>query len=182
MSGIRYRMVGGFNPSVRIAYPGGGHSAIEVLNPVTGRWSYFDPYLDILAMNLSAGELATDHRDTKIFNINPKFAQFGPYLSASDLFKYRIYYDNQMRMRPFTMPMLFGREQDYGKQWSLNVAPQFTAAELFPHSIRIHVRARYIFAGGKMIRHFTERYDKYDDVTATPWAQTSFVVPMNSAE
>jgi hypothetical protein len=182
MSGIRYRMVDGFNPLVRLAYPGGGHTAIEALNPATGRWSYVDPYLDILQMNVSARELAAERRDIKIYNIDPPYSQFGPYLSVGGLFEYRGYFDNQERMPGATMPMLFGREEQYGKQWALHVAPKFAAADLFPHAIRIYVRARYIFAGDKTIRHFNDAYDKYEDVTATPWAQTSFVIPMSSAE
>ncbi|MCO5092217.1 transglutaminase-like domain-containing protein [Bosea sp. (in: a-proteobacteria)] len=179
MNGIRYRGVAGFSPSARVVYPGGGHSAIEVMNPETSEWSYVDPYLDVLLMDVSAEEIARNKEFERFFvyGIESRFRGFGTSVTLNRLFKYRIYYDKLKRQPTITMSRLFGEEYRYGMTWPLNIAPKFSAEDLFEEKKTIYVRARYIFSGSQQIQYNPEKREPIEgSVIATEWATTSFEV------
>jgi len=178
MNGIRYRTVSGFSPRVRVAYPGGGHSAIEVFSPDTRRWSYVDPYLDVFLPGESVESIvrAGKYNDLEIYPVESKFRDLGDSVSLNRLFEYHVYSDSLGRLPTVGMPRLFGRTDDYGLQWKLNTAPVFTAKELFPEEMTIYVRARYVFAGETPVRHFNDFTPPAGPVTASPWGTMSFTV------
>lgn len=164
MSSIRFRGVSGFPPKARVLTNGrGGHSAIEALNPATGKWSYFDPYLDILAIDVSAAELAgSEIGETPVYTITKarQSSAYNPDITVAELFEYRRYWDKRTRRQPASMLQLFGRVDAYGVGWKLSEAPEFPADALFAEQRTIHVRARYVMSGGRV----------------TPWAVISFEI------
>lgn len=179
MNGLRYRGVAGFNPLVRQAKPGGGHSAIEVYDPDAMTWSYFDPYLGILVPGMSAQKIAysRDLKDIPIYELYGALPQIDERVTLRDLFRYRIYYDKRARLPMANMPTLFGRETSYGLDWALREAPQFSADQLFPEGgVRIHVRARYIFSDVAP-KHYAKPLGQPAHIVASPWSVTSFVAP-----
>jgi hypothetical protein len=177
ISGYRYRTVGGFNPTLRNAYPGGGHAAIEVLNEK--KWEYMDPYLD----NYVPGVGTTDFSHHPIGNTliarvdRTKFpsAQFED-LTLANLFRYRMYSDAAGRLPPATMLQLAGAEDRYGRDWEpRKITPdeQLDIDRDLPKDVQIHVRARYILAACAVSQGFscTDRAAR-----ASQWAQASFTI------
>ena len=179
MNGIRYRGVGGFPPKARALLKGnGGHSAIEVLNPRTGKWGYFDPYLDFLAVDVQARDLKdVPLGQTETYRLAGRVAApvYKDYVNLGELFTYRLYFDKLRRQRPMSSLQLGGSSDTYGKDWPLNQAPEFARADLFPEEIRIFVRARYGFAGDAGMER-SQFAGPLVPIRVTPWATTSFTV------
>lgn len=177
MSGYRYRGVAGFHPVVREIYPGGGHSAIEVHD---GRgWSYLDSYLDIMAPGIPASRLRESrYGELPVYPLpeEERGGRLGSHVTLRELFAYRIYFDKLGRLPTINMFSLGGDEESYGLQWPLELAPEFAPHELFPAQIRIHVRARHLFAGGARIEHVSSPLPWPQEAMVSPWGQTSFVV------
>lgn len=185
MNGLRYRIVTGFNPRYRVAVPEGGHSAIEVFDSQTGRWSYLDSYLDAFFPGVSAHDLATGSDPASeipaVTTLVRTHQQFGPSITFGQLFKVRSYGDNLTRL-----PMVSGLrlanglgESAYGLSWPLNKARPRPVRDLFPAAQTIYVRARWVFAGsrtvlpaegGEPLLGPTER------PVASPWGTASFTV------
>ena len=122
MRGVRYRLVSGFNPIIREIYPGGGHSAIEVL--VDGKWSFVDAYLDVHAVGKAAKDLTTSdefagYHVFAIDNSTYPEEKYGKTMTLGKLFRYRMYSDLGGRDVTNSMVNLDGREEEYGLHWEL---------------------------------------------------------------
>jgi hypothetical protein len=190
MNGIRYRIVAGFNPKLRVIFPDGGHSAIEVLDPESYEWSYVDAYFDILLAGTSAATLASLQRGAAAIPAawlqKPHHqAIFGKMISLGQLFKYRTYGDQHSRLPMISMLRLNSGagEREYGRGWTLNVVEPQTVDVLFAERRTIYVRARYITAEGHTIQPLGEPPQVLapsHKVKASPWATTSFeIFPRN---
>jgi hypothetical protein len=176
INGYRYRTVGGFNPTFRNAYPGGGHAAIEVLNGK--KWEYMDPYLDSYVPGVGIADFS--HHpvgNTLIARVDrTKFpsAQFED-LTFANLFRFRMYSDAAGRLPPATMLQLAGAEDQYGRDWELRKITPDERLDIdrdLPRHVQIHVRARYVVAACAVSR------DACADpaARASPWAQASFAI------
>jgi hypothetical protein len=180
LNGIRYRAIAGFNPLIRQIYPGGGHTAIEVLSPNTNKWSYIDSYLDIYLPGVSGKELINSQLAKKVlvYLISSKYDQtiYGEALYLSDLFLYRQYNDPFGRMAPLTMLQLRGDESLYGLKWDLETVTDYSIEELFPLEIKVFVRGRYIITDGQTVEHASSMKSVSRYYRASPWAYGSFVV------
>lgn len=152
VNGYRYRMVAGFNPIMRQIRPAGGHSAIEVLDPAAGRWSYVDPYLDILAPGVAAEQFAGHPvGNSWIYDVDTSKhdpAVFGTHLTLAGLFRYRRYGDVAGRLPMASMLQLAtAGEARYGLDWPLRPAEiAFDPAKDLPETATIHVRGRYVLS------------------------------------
>jgi len=177
MNGYRYRNISGFNPQARVTYPGGGHSAVEVFDGEA--WSYLDSYLDVLTDGVPAARLGdSKYADLPIYALPESYhdGPLGTMLTLENLFAYRTYYDKLNRLPAASMLLLEGNEEVYGLQWPLNVAPEWSPRELFADELTIHVRARYIFAGGESLAHVSEPAPAPSQIRVSPWGHTSFTV------
>jgi len=156
INGLRFRTVGGFNPTVRTAYPGADHAAIEVLRS-DGTWGYMDPYLDVYSPGVSAkgfsghpvGGIVAFEIDRKKF----KSAEFGNRVTLADLFKYRMYSDSGGRLPPAAMTQLIGAEEHYGRNWELrdlNPDEHLDIDRDLPRRLEVYVRGRYIISNCRM--------------------------------
>jgi hypothetical protein len=179
LNGLRFRTVGGFNPTLRNVYPGAGHASIEVLRS-NGDWEYLDPYLDAYSPGTSAANFR-DHPlgSTVIFRVDRKryaSAALPINVTLSDIFKYRIYSDSAHRLPPATMLQLTDGEQQYGQSWPLRLLKPSEHLNLqrdLPQQFRVYVRGRYIVSKCRVV-HDISCADP--DARASPWAETSFVV------
>jgi hypothetical protein len=182
LSGIRYRGVAGYHPAVKAlrGFDGSGHSAIEVWSEQ--KWSYLDAYLDIYTPGVSSKDLASGdpHGSIPVRSIvEERRASTGPQmLAAGDLFKVRLYYDKRNRLPLASMFELQGMESSYGSDWQLDTAPAYRPEELFPEEITIHVRGRYMFAGGARIVHPSEPapQGKAEELRLSPWSEVRITV------
>jgi len=179
LNGIRFRTVGGFNPTIRNIYPGAGHASIEVLRS-NGQWEYLDPYLDAY----EPGTNAENFRDrplgrTVIYEVDRKrfrSPQLPAKVTLTDLFKYRIYSDSALRLPSATMLQLMGGEQQYGSDWPLRSVEDSERLDLardLPRQFTVYVRGRYILSKCK-VAHDVSCGDP--EARASPWAEASFVV------
>jgi hypothetical protein len=158
MNGVRYRIVEGFNPRVRVFVPKGGHSAIEVFDPGAQRWSYLDSYLDLYVPGVSAQQLAAQAVPASQIPVSrivrPHHqAVLGETLILGPLFKFRRYGDNLSRLPMISMLRLrydVG-EDEYGTGWRLNTVTPRPLSELFPERQTIYVRARYVLGGAAAV-------------------------------
>ena len=177
INGYRYRTAGGFNPTFRNAYPGGGHAAIEVFNGK--KWEYMDPYLDNHVPGVGITDLSHHPAgNTLIARVNrTKFpsAQFED-LTLANLFRYRMYSDAAGRLPPATMLQLAGAEDHYGLDWELRKITPDERLDIdrdLPKHLQIHVRARYIVTACA-VSHAVSCADRA--ARASPWAQASFTI------
>lgn len=184
MNGIRYRTVEGINPRYRVVWPDHGHSAVEVLDPVSRRWSYLDSYLDVYLPDVSAQQLATGGAAASKLAVasiaGPQHRTlFGPSTLLGSLFKYRRYGDNLSRL-PMTSALKLrtgAGEDEYGMDWTLNTARARPASELFAERQTIHVRARYVLAGSATLAALGKPQGLMglnDRPVASPWGTTRF--------
>jgi hypothetical protein len=181
VNGLRYRLVGGFSPRWRLIFPGGGHAAIEVLDPATRKWSYADPYLDVFAHQVSAEEVA-QHELGRLPVFTPEDdkvpTSFGAQMELRELFRFRTYGDFSMRLPMARMTQLFGREHDYGLTWPLRKrSVELQLDKDIPERTTIFVRARYL-ASDCPIRFGGEKLPICDPskTTASPWTMKSFEI------
>jgi hypothetical protein len=177
INGYRYRTVGGFDPTFRNAYPGGGHAAIEVLNGK--KWEYMDPYLD----NYIPGVGITDFSHHPVGNTliarvdRTKFpsAQIED-LTLANLFRFRMYSDAAGRLPPATMLQLSGAEDHYGRDWELRKITPDERLDIerdLPKHVQIYVRARYIVAACAV----SQAVSCADPTArASEWAQASLTI------
>ena len=179
LNGLRFRTVGGFNPTVRNIYPGGGHASIEVLRS-DGTWEYMDPYLDAYASKTNAENFRERPLgSTVVFTVDKRKYRSGELPDAvtlADLFKYRIYSDSADRLPPATMLQLIGDEQAYGRDWSLRQIEPHETLDLdrdVPDRFKVYVRARYVVSRCK-ISHDVSCGDP--EARASAWADASFDV------
>lgn len=149
MQGIRYRLASGFNPLIRQYYPGGGHSAIELL--IDGKWSFIDAYLDIQAIGVAASQLASsEYADYHVFAIdNSRCPEeiCGKSMTLGKLFRYRSYSDLGRRNITHSMVNLNGDEGSYGRDWDLRTLGDDERLDLKKDVItkqKLHVRGRYM--------------------------------------
>jgi len=183
MNGIRYRIVEGFNPRLRVVLPRSGHSAIEVFDPATRHWSYVDSYLDLYVPGVSAQQLAGNALPasrTPVIETPPhERATFGPWITLGTLFKYRRYGDNLSRMPMTSMLRLRAdaSEDAYGTGWALNAVKPRPAQELFAERQTIYVRARYVVGGAPAVAalgHPGVVLRPSDRPVASPWSTARF--------
>ena len=118
------------------SFASGGHSAIEAYDPGSRKWSYFDPYFDILLPNASAQELAANKESASnipaVYVERPQHQDlFGKWVTLGQLFKYRVYGDHLNRLSNISMLRLAAGagEAAYGRTWSLNHAEPRPAQE-----------------------------------------------------
>ena len=159
LNGIRYRGVSGFNPLYRVVFPGGGHSSIEVFDDQRQKWRYVDSYLDVLSDDgiesfdsNQAGSLPVYSADERYLNtvLDKKN------VLLRDLFKYRRYFDKRDRLPLMNMFEVYGREDEYGKAWDMELAPAFDYGQLFNGQQKIFVRSRYVIAPGAQFTGITQ--------------------------
>jgi hypothetical protein len=168
LNGIRCRGVAGFDPALRQAYPGAGHTAIELLDPATDRWEYFDPYLDVRLPGRAASDMPRDPEASSIplAKIDPQFHHLGNFIDLGRIFRYRIYLDLLRRLPNASMLQLEGREDSYGRDWRLfrpgrsNRAPP-------PFRRAIHARARFVYSE-QAISQWRLKLEQAP--VASPWA------------
>ena len=148
-NGIASRFVSGFNPIVRQAYPGGGHTLLEVR--YKDGWGILDTFLDIFDPTVSTRDLESDALgDRIVYRIdNRRFpaSTYGEHLDLKNLFRYRIYADPATRLPPQTMVQLAGQEENYGLSWNLRSGYGLTdrmVVDALPVEATIYVRARFI--------------------------------------
>ncbi|MEX2577561.1 MAG: transglutaminase domain-containing protein [Verrucomicrobiales bacterium] len=175
MNGIRCRGVSGFDPKARaLMGRGGGHSAMEVLNPATGQWSYFDPYLDLLAINTQARDLSkTALGQTLVYSLPSVGSDYE--VTLAKLFGFRRYWDKRGRALTMSMLQLRGQSDGYGMGWPLNVASEFKLGDLFADEVTIYVRARYGFSKEEMQRSGSINPTS-GEIEISPWAEASFTI------
>jgi Transglutaminase-like superfamily len=180
MRGIRYRMVSGFNPIVRKAYPGGGHSAIEVL--IGDQWTYVDAFLDVVAHGYSADTLnqSDDYSGLHIFFIDNKtFPEdiYGKSMTLGRLFRYRMYSDLGGRSITHTMVNLGSGCDDYGRSWPLRRLDPGDkvdfAKDLLPER-EVFVRARYVKSAQPIMHGGNPSFAV--DSPASAWVTKSFTI------
>jgi hypothetical protein len=177
INGYRYRTVGGFNPTFRNAYPGGGHAAIEVLNGK--KWEYMDPYLDHHVPGLGMIDFS-HHPVGKALIARVDRSKFPSEqiedLTLGNLFRYRLYSDAAGRLPPATMFQLVGAEDRYGRDWELRKLLPDERLDIdrdLPKQVQIHVRARYI-ATTCVVSQGVSCVDPL--ASASPWAQANFTI------
>jgi hypothetical protein len=173
LNGIRSRGVSGFDPEVRLANGLGGHSVIEAYNEKTGRWSYVDPYLDLYFPGVSAHEFAGLEIGKMMLGGS------GQLRPLADQFKYRRYFDRLRRTPNVNMLQAYGQEATWGTQWPL-IEPleTFEPRAVFPESLTVHVRARYLLTNGQRPQHRSEERIRASNegVVASPWGHTTLTV------
>jgi len=128
-------------------------------------------------MDVSAEEIARGKEGEKllVFGIEPRFQGLGQNVTLSKLFRYRTYYDKLNRQPAMTMANLFGDESRYGMDWPLNIAPNFSAGELFEIKKTIHVRARYVFSGPRRVQYSSDKQEVASgDAVASEWTAATF--------
>lgn len=178
INGLRYRSVSGFDPLVRVARPGSGHTAIEVYRPGVG-WEYIDPFLSIYAANVAAQELA--HRPigqtiVSVFGAPRGTKQPDQPLTLGRLFTYRVYSDEARRLGAATMVRLAGKEVAYGRSWSLRklrVSEKLDLDHDLPDETKIYVRGRYVTTNCTFAEH-NPCQDR--GARASEWAENSFTI------
>jgi hypothetical protein len=193
MNGLRYRLVGGFNPTNRIWYPGGGHTAIEVWDGA--QWNYVDPYFDLLLEKLSAHKFKeAENARVKCWELlrlpesqlttERKLAMKN--LTLADLFKYYIYGDKLMRLPMAHRVQLVAAAargqaevclspENYGLQWPLR--PGFEELNVpidFPETQTIYVRARLLVGDIETQPLGSSLSSLEAKATFGPWKTTSF--------
>ncbi|WP_347337660.1 transglutaminase-like domain-containing protein [Bradyrhizobium mercantei] len=168
LNGIRCRGVAGFDPALREAYPGAGHTAIELLDPASDRWEYFDPYLDIRLPGRAASQLPDDPEalGIRLAEISPEFRGLGDYIDLGRIFRYRIYLDPLERLPQATMLQLNGQEDFYGRHWRLS-GPSRKAGPCPSSRRAIHARARFIYSEQPIS---TSYLTTTQAPVASPWA------------
>ena len=179
LNGLRFRTVGGFNPTIRNIYPGAGHASVEVMRS-GGAWEYLDPYLDAYSPGTSAEDLRNHPLGkTVIFEVDRtrfKSADLPTKVTLADIFKYRIYSDSAGRLPSATMIQMAGEERQYGRGWKIrDLEPneRLNLEKDLPSRLQIYVRGRYIISKCK-VAHDISCGDPA--ARASPWAETSFVV------
>jgi hypothetical protein len=188
-NGIHFRLLAGFNPKVRVFYPGAGHTTAEIKLPNAENWSYFDPYLNIYLPGWPVSRIinenkikiqAIDFDDIRFNYGNTKRHDYlFKELLLHELFKYYVYYDNKNRAYNFNMFNIFGRDHLYGVDWELpEVAPEAKQSYM-PETVTIFVRARYMVNAYYPVTHGRSSLPAADTSGATafsPWAEMSFTV------
>ncbi len=171
MNGGRYRSVSGFNPLARAVFPGGGHTAVEVWNEVAQTWSYLDSYLNLRLDRPVRLAFETSQAEARIYDLPPELHdELGPSLGLAELFRFRTYFDLATRAPQMPMTAL-ENEDEYGLGWSLLEAPEYTADQLWPKEISIHVRARYIDTRGRPLTR-----EAALSAVFSPASETSFTI------
>lgn len=186
---IRARRVAGASLAARLVQGRSGHTATEVWLDDGLGWSYFDPYFDFYFPGVSAAVLADDETAcSTLITIFPRPLQdeHGPGVTLAQLFGYRQYMDHFQRQAMANMFQLGDGHAEFGLDWPLleaRPAPELT--ELFPETIRVHVRARYVITNGSVLRYARAyRSDeeraviRQDEPRLSPWATTHFDVPV----
>lgn len=195
MNGIRSRLVGGFDPRIRVWYPGGGHTALEVWNGQ--RWSFLDSFLDLYLPNVSAKDFALSSIGKTTIGKFQFTSEQQPYREAfskaigtaytfQQLFRYRIYGDkavrlplaHMLRLRAGSIKSSGLSEASYGLTWPLRTTditfdPNFD----LPETTRIYVRARYVRSSCAVQQNGSLAAKCSDpDATASAWTVSSFQI------
>jgi len=180
LNDIRYRAISGFNPNARVAYPEGGHTAIEVFDPILKEWSYFDPYLDIYLPGISVADFprVAEVNTFRIYRIKDEriASSLGEYLELDELFRY--WYTVNYSGRTFQASVLnmLGRTDEYGMGWEIEGRPDYLPSDLFGEHRTVYVRARYVLTRGTRVRFYCD-LPHYaiakEDILVSPWAVTS---------
>jgi hypothetical protein len=177
-NGVRSRLVSGFNPIVRQAYPAGGHTLLEVR--YDDHWGILDSYLDLFEPDVSARDLASAPLgDRVVFYVDrTRFPDldFPDAVDMKSLFRYRRYGDTATRMPMQSMVELGGEEEEYGLSWKLRQGYGMTEQEVIealPGETTIHVRARFIDSrcAGEWQRKCGDA-----DARASEWTVSSFKI------
>lgn len=180
MMGFRYRMVSGFNPVVRKAYPGGGHSAIEVL--IDDKWTFVDAFLDVTSYGYSAETISRspEHADIHVFFIdNAAFpeAEYGKSMTLGRLFRYRMYSDLGGRNITYTMVNLGSKTDGYGRAWPLRPllpSERVDYEEDIQPEIELNIRGRFIRSDEPVLPGGNPRFPM--DAKAGPWVSKSIIL------
>lgn len=181
LNGIRTRGVSGYCPRIKPIIPRGGHSALEVYDTDSGRWSYADPYLDILLRGLSAKDIGERKKGPHIwiYDIPERFdrTKFGKAVYLQDLFEYRAYYDVTGRSAVIQMEDMHAKDPQelrYGSDWDLPVpSREWKPDDLFKDSVTVYVRARYA-VGKKRPADHTQWLVIRQPIRLSRWSATHF--------
>jgi hemerythrin-like domain-containing protein len=191
--GIRYRCVGGFNPTTRVFYPGGGHTAIEAWDGET--WIYLDPYCDIVLVGGAAMFASSPVGHSHVIQppsiptiaLSPELEKLFHNFTFAELFKYRIYGDKEMRSPMAWMLSLKGseaRQEDavayteanYGLDWPLRPSLALKLKPNLPKTLTIYVRARCVVANRPIINMGEVSDFEDQEVSLGPWGYTQFTI------